>query len=408
MDCFSFSCRIQFINMKLVMFCLGAVATFYAAPLKVNVQARSAILMNAETGAVLYEKDAHLPSYPASTTKIATALYLLEEKKIDLHQMVTVSPEALRYKPPNSTEETPAHWLVSDATLMQLVKGERLSAEALLHGLMMVSGNDAANVLAEAVSGSVPVFMDELNAYLKQIGCQGTFFKNPHGYHHPEHITTAYDLAWMTKKALQNQTFRELVSKQAYQRPKTNKQPAGELKQRNGLVVEGKHYYPKAIGVKTGFHSFAQNALVGAATDQGRTLVAVVLGCPKSNDRYNDTKALFEAAFAEKKVESILSPAGQAYSKRIGCAKTQLLAVLFQPLAISFYPSEEPKVKAFIHWDLLSLPIRKGQRVGEIRAVDERGAVLAKQELFAQDNVSATLLFSLKQKWNRLWGLEQR
>lgn len=389
--------------MRLIFLSLGAVFSIWATPLKVNVKARSAILINAETGAILYEKEARAISFPASTTKIATALFILDEKKVDLHQMVTVSAEALQYKPENPTDETPAHWLVSDATMMHLVKGERVSMEALLHGLMLVSGNDAANVLAEAISGSVPRFMEELNQYIQTLGCQDTHFRNPHGYHHPQHVSTAYDLAFLTQRALRNAKFRELVSKQVYLKPKTNKQPAQEIKQWNGLIREGKHFYSKAIGVKTGFHSFAQNTLVAAAEDQGRTLIAVVLGCPKSNDRYNDAKTLFEAAFAQKKIENILAPAGQAYSKILEGAKSKLLAVLSTPLSVSFYPAEEPKVKAFIHWNTLCLPIRKGQKVGEIHAIDERGTLLAKEELFAKENVSATFIFSLKQKWNRLF-----
>jgi D-alanyl-D-alanine carboxypeptidase (penicillin-binding protein 5/6) len=284
---------------------------------------------------------------------------------------------------------------------MGLAKGDRVDLEGLLHGLLMSSGNDAANVLAEATSGSVPAFMEELNAYVRKIGCVDTSFLNPHGYHHPEHISTAYELSLLTKKALEIPKFREIIGKQVY---RTAQKPDVELRQRNKLMKPGEHYYPKAIGGKTGFHSMAQNNLVAAATDQDRTLIAVVLGCPKSDDRYRDAKALFEAAFAEEKIESLLVSKEQVYTKNIEGAKRPLTASVATPLAISFYPAETPKVKGFVYWDELSLPVRMGQKVGEIKVVDEQGTELGRQELFSQGSVDPTFFFSLKRCWKRLFG----
>ncbi len=367
--------------------------------LEVELQAKSAILMNAKTGAVLYEKDARAKIFPASTTKIATALFILDEKQLDLSSVVKVSAEALRRKPNGATE--PASWITTDSTVMGLAKGDRVDIEGLLHGLLMSSGNDAANVLAEATSGSISRFMEELNAYVRKIGCVDTSFLNPHGYHHPEHISTAYELSLLTKKALEIPKFREIIGKQVY---RTAQKPDVELRQRNKLMKPGEHYYPKAIGGKTGFHSMAQNNLVAAAIDQDRTLIAVVLGCPKSDDRYRDAKVLFEAAFAEEKIESILVSREQVYTKNIEGAKRPLAASVVNPLAISFYPAETPKVKGFVYWDELSLPIRMGQKVGEIKVIDEQGMELGRQELFAQGSVDPTFFFSLKRYWKRLFG----
>ncbi len=375
-----------------------------AKGLPVDLHARHAILVNADTGAILYEKQAHVPAFPASTTKIATALFVLDEKRVDLNQKVTVSPEAVRVKTAKNRNEAPSWWLESDATKMGLVRGETVTMEALLHGLMLVSGNDAANAIAEAVSGTVPSFMEELNHYLKQIGCQNTKFCNPHGYHDPDHVTTAYDLAVMARHAIHLPTFREIVSKQSYLNPPTNKHQMTELKQFNQLMVEGsKYFYSKAIGVKTGYHTPAGFVLVGAASHEGRTLVAVVLGGSKRHERYEDARNLFEIAFAEHPVQRLLVPATQTYNKALPGAKQPLIAVLTQDFNFSYYPAEEPEIKAFVQWENLSLPIKKGQKVGEVRAFDQYNNLLAKTDLYAREGVEQTLFFVLKEKWDKFF-----
>jgi len=365
------------------------------APLQVETKAASAILMNAKTGAVLYDKEAKVQSFPASVTKIATALYLLDALHLDLNQTVTVSKSALRRKPNGAID--PPHGITSDSTLMGLKAGESFTIEDLLHGLMMVSGNDAANVLAEAVSGSVVKFMEQLNAYVRALGCTRTQFVNPHGYHHPEHVSNAYELCLLTKKALQIPKFCEIVAKPFYKASQNI-----EFKQRNKLMRPGEHFYPKAIGVKTGYHSSAKNNLVAAASHDDRTLIAVVLGCPESDDRYRDARALFDAAFKEEKIEILLVSNDKIYLKQIEGAKSQLEASLFNPLVISFYPSEMPHVRGFIYWDALSLPIRAGQKVGTIQVQDEDGKEIISQALLAQKPVDATFFFALKQHAKRV------
>jgi D-alanyl-D-alanine carboxypeptidase (penicillin-binding protein 5/6) len=375
------------IQLMLCVLCFFA-GSLVAVPLNLQLQARSALLINADTGAVLYEKEAHASVYPASTTKLATALFFLEQKKVPLDQMVTVSREALQIEP--------------DSSIMGLLRGETLHVEALLHGLFLVSGNDAANVLAEAASGTVPQFMQELNQYLQQIGCKGSYFINPYGYHHPDHISTAFDLALLARKVLQNPVLRSIAAKASYQKPKTNKQPSLQLTQTNGLLKpSSKHFYPKAIGLKTGFHKAAGNNLVAAATDGDRTLIAVVLGCETNAIRFSEAKKLFEAAFNEEKVTHQLLSSGGQYVKTLVGAKAPLKAALAQNLAVSFYPAEESKLKAYLSWDVLSLPVHKGQRVGEVRALDESGRVVGTSPLIASEEVKPTFWFSLKGLWKR-------
>ncbi|MES2272964.1 MAG: D-alanyl-D-alanine carboxypeptidase family protein [Chlamydiota bacterium] len=374
---------------------IASVISLSAKPLDVTVSAPSAILMNAKTGAILFEKEAHVRSYPASTTKIGTALFALDHKKVLVDQKVTVSAEALRMKSSKQSEALP-YLLEKEGTMMWVMRGEILSYDALLHGLMLVSGNDAANAIAEAISGTVPKFVEELNDYLQEIGCVHTQFRNPHGLHDSEHYTTAYDLCLMLRKAIQIPKFRQIVSTVSYNCPKTNKQPEREIRMTNPLIKPGKLYYPKAIGGKTGFTSKAMNALAFAAEQEGRTLVAVVLGCENRIDRYKDAIRLFETAFAEKKEKRHLFGKENLFERAIPGAKSALKGAIEGELALEFYPSEEPVCKAFVHWDDTSLPIRKGERVGELRILDSSGALLQVQELRALDEVKGTFWFNIK------------
>ncbi|MDE3047109.1 MAG: D-alanyl-D-alanine carboxypeptidase, partial [Verrucomicrobiota bacterium] len=261
--------------------CLCCISLF-AGQLEVEVHARSAILMNADTGAILFEKEAHLPLSPGSTTKIATALYFLEQNP-DLTRKITVSKEAMRARPASLKGDIAPWWHHSDGTMMGLKIGEVLTLEALWHGLILVSGNDAANVIAEDVAGSVPEFMERVNEYLAQIGCKNTQYKTPSGLPDPEHWSTAYDLAWMMCKALKFPRFRAIISTPFYNTPATNKQPAREMIAINAMLKpKNRHYYPKAIGGKTGNTVQGKKALVAAAEQDGRTLVVALLGCQES------------------------------------------------------------------------------------------------------------------------------
>lgn len=370
--------------------------TAVVSGIELQIDARSAILMNAESGAILFEKQPHLRSFPASTTKIATALYVLDQT-VDLHQIATVSGECLKGRPVKDRDLLPGYWLDSDGTMMGLKRGEKVPLEALLFGLMLVSGNDAANVIAEALGGSVPAFMEQMNAYLQGFGCKHTQLQNPHGLHHPEHYTTAYDMALITQKALQIPKFRQIVSTLVFSKPATNKQPAGEIRLTNALMKpKSRYYYPKALGIKTGYTDAALNTLVAAAEHEGRVLIAVIFGSQNRGQRYEDAKRLFEAAFAETKQRRRLIGPENIFHRPVEGAKTALKAALNHELSIEYYPSEEPQCKAALHWSYGDLPIRKGQKVGEVEIQDQRGKILQKGDLIALEEIKGSFLFNLK------------
>lgn len=393
------------------VFYISFAVSALGAPLTVDVEAQSAILMNADTGRILFERNAKEKRFPASTTKMATALYAMEQKKLPFDKKISVSLECLLMNDPKKSAlgiRSPSYRLDPDGSTMGLRKGEEVSLEALMYGMMFVSGNDAANAIAEVSSGSIEKFVEELNGYVKSIGCENTHFCNPHGLHHPDHMTTAYDLALIMKKAIDVPELRKILSAKSYLCTTSRKGTSRELVQDNRLIRKGKHYYPHAIGGKTGNHSQALRTLVAAAEKEGRRLVVAVLGCKTKHTRYEDAIALFEAAFKEVKEKRLGVRAGSSYSYKIEGASSSLLAALKEDLHFEFYPSEEPKARAFVHWDSLSLPIAKGEKVGEIWIVDERESVLQKAPLFAVEGVKKTFFSSIKSWFQGLFSSKKK
>ncbi|MBM3198773.1 MAG: D-alanyl-D-alanine carboxypeptidase, partial [Chlamydiae bacterium] len=289
----------------LLVLILGWVHQGYASSLHCEVGAPVAIVIDAESGKVLFEKNAKIPCYPASTTKIATALYTLCRRGGDLHQKVIASQDAIATVSSSirrNSGKHPSYRLEFGGTHIGIRVGEILSLETLLYGLMLASGNDAANVLAESVSGTVSRFMEELNGFLQQIGCKATHFTNPHGLPDVDHRTTAWDLARMALVAMKIPAFRTIVSSKQFEREETNKQQASFLMQGNGLLRPGsKHFYPYATGIKTGYTGQSGYNLVASASKNGRNIIAVVCQCEDLSKRYRSVHQLFDMVFQELK-----------------------------------------------------------------------------------------------------------
>lgn len=373
----------------------------HAEALKVSIQAKAAIVINAETGAVLYEKNAHERRFPASVTKIASGLYALEKNGAGFKTPVTLLPVYLKKISYAQKQEDfakyPAHILEHDGVDCGFKPGEVVSFEILLHGMMLGSGNEAANAVAHHCSGSVEQFMQELNQFLKEKGFNQTHFCNPHGLHHPQHVTTAYELAKLTQLALKHPLFKNIVKTVEVDRPATNKNPAGKIKQNNRLLKPGPFQYAKAIGVKTGYTAKAGYNLVAAAEHEGRTLIAVLMGYTTSKQRFIDATKLFEAAFKEKKTERrLLTKEHEHFQIQISGAKRPLIAHLQEDLTISYFPSEEPKVSARLKWHAHKLPIKQGEKVGELFLVDGDSKIFYRAPLFASYDVDKSLWRRMK------------
>lgn len=248
-----------------------------------HLYAPAFILIDAPSGQVLMESNADTRMYPASTTKIMTLLLALEYGELD--ETITI---------PASASDIPV-----DSSRVPVYPGEQMTMRDLLYGLMIRSGNDAANAIAELCAGSVDAFMNQLNDLASELGMSNSHFVNPHGYHNTDHYTTARDLAIAARKGLTDPTFCQIVTCMNYTLPATQKREALALQNIWELFDPASEYYiPGAAGVKSGYTSAAGFCYVGAAQRNGRTLIAVVLGEPTRSRAWIDLSRLFEYGFA--------------------------------------------------------------------------------------------------------------
>jgi len=333
------------------------------------------VVMNAKNGKVLAQKAAHQKMYPASTTKIATVSYVLGTPGLDLDQKIVVPAEAVRAvsdfeKAQDNFSRYPAYVLEKPSSVVAgLKKGEVLTVRDLLFANMLISGSDASNTLAYYWGdGSIETCMERINRFVKSLGCENTNFKNPHGMHHPDHLSSAYDLALIARYAMQNPTFRSIVRSTSYTRPKTNKQPKRTWSQTNKLVSSGNPYfYELATGIKTGYHSRAQRCIVASAENSERSLIAVALQCPERRDQFAVPKRLLDQFLSEHKKHRTVVEAGPIQLQReLEGHASALPLKATDRCEVSFFPSEEPHIRSHVEWRELSFPVQKGQQVGEL------------------------------------------
>ncbi|MBE6915296.1 MAG: D-alanyl-D-alanine carboxypeptidase [Ruminococcaceae bacterium] len=243
----------------------------------------SAVLMDAETGQVLWEKNMHDRKYPASITKIITVLLAVEN--LTLTDTIKMSEEAV-------------HSVSRDSSHIALDVGEEITVEHAITAALLVSANDACNGIAEKVSGSVEKFAALMTEKAKEVGALGTNFNNANGLKDEKHYTTAYDMAMITRHAIKNETFRKYFGMSRYIMPPNNKQKEERIfNNQHSMITDPKFKYEGIVGGKAGYTTDAQYTLVTAAEREGRTLIAVVMRSPKLNDKYTDTKALLDYGF---------------------------------------------------------------------------------------------------------------
>ncbi|MFA9455591.1 D-alanyl-D-alanine carboxypeptidase family protein [Halalkalibacter sp. APA_J-10(15)] len=245
-----------------------------------HVSAQAAILMEQESGRVLYEKNAHDQLRIASITKIMTALLAIESGK--MNEMVKVS---------NRAEGT-------EGSSIYLRAGEEMALEDLVYGLMLRSGNDAAIAIAEHVGGSLEGFVYLMNEKAKQIGMYNTLFQNPHGLDdHEDHFSTAYDMALLTQYAMQFEQYRTIASTKSH---RVDGEQIRVWKNKNRLLTE---LYPHSTGGKTGFTKRAKRTLVSTAEKSENKYIVVTLNAPSD---WHDHMNLFEWVFDQYETEMII------------------------------------------------------------------------------------------------------
>jgi len=248
------------------------------------------LLIEKETGDILYEKNAYDRMYPASTTKILTAIIVLE--KCYLNERVVVSSSAISSVPPSYTKAN-------------LQPGEEFTVEELLNVLLIPSANDAANVLAEHVSGSIADFSSLMNEKAAEIGLKGSHFTNPSGIHDENLYTTAFDLSLLARYAMNIEKFREIVAKTEFTLPGTTIHPEADRSFHTSNFLlnpdEKNYYFPSTTGIKTGFTDSAGDCLVASAKKDDIEFIAVCLNGKTLNngvrEKFLDCKTLFDFAF---------------------------------------------------------------------------------------------------------------
>lgn len=280
-----------------------------------SVDATAAMLVEMNSGTVVYEKNADDKVYPASLTKIMTCMLALELCK-DLAEEVTVTESALAGLDP-------------DGSTASLQVGEVLTMEDLLYCIMLPSANDACCVVAEHLGGTIDAFVEKMNEKAQALGCTGTHFANPDGLHDDDHYTTARDLRLITEAALQNETFRTIVSTAVYEVPATNLSDKRIVHTTNYLMstaINPDYYYEKAKGVKTGYTSKAGRCLISTVKQGDVYYLSIVTGCKTIvnddgsvvYDSFVQTKKLLEyglTSFSFATVISQLVPVAQVKVK---------------------------------------------------------------------------------------------
>ncbi len=346
-----------------VLFAQALVLPAYAAK---DVSAKSAVLLEMESGEVVYEKDADCRRKMASTTKIMTACVVIDAVP-DLQTQVAVDARAVGV----------------EGSSVYLKAGEKMSVEDLLYALMLSSANDAAAALAYAVSGSIETFAARMNDLATSWGLCNTHFTNPHGLDAEEHYTTAKELAIITRHALQNETFCRIVSTKKHICKNDDGTLTRVFVNHNRLLRS----YDGAVGVKTGFTKKSGRCLVSAAKKDGVTLIAVTLNAP---DDWADHAELLDYGFAQYEHKVLLKEnevqfdlpvtAGQAQTVRL--SNTDAVSATVKQSAHKIEYKIEAEQFAFA-------PVAKGDILGKAKVLVD-GVCVGEVPLYAQDDVAKT------------------
>lgn len=249
-----------------------------------QIYSEAGIVMDIDSGAILYAKNIDDPHYPASITKVLTALVALEHS--ELTDTVTVKQEDVSF-------------LKSGDNHIGLKVNEEITMEDALHGTLLASGNEVAHAVASSIEGGYEHFLELMNEKAKELGCKNSNFVNTHGLHDDEHYTSARDMALIGAAAFQNEQFREINGTHLYTIPETNiTAETRSFEHHHKMMFDWRsQYYEYCVGGKTGYTDKALNTLVTFATKDGLNLVSVVLRTHGSGNTYVDTKAMLDYAF---------------------------------------------------------------------------------------------------------------
>ena len=358
--------RVSAVFLTLMLFvCLFMPAA--AAKEAPTPQAAAVFMADPESDFILYQMNPDEQRYPASTTKIMTALIVLETVE-NLDELVTIMDEDFI-------------GVEADTSKAGFKVGEQVSVLDLLYGLMLPSGNEAANTLARHVGGSIEGFVELMNKRAQELGCENTHFNNPNGLHDDEHYTTARDLYKIAKQAMQDETFQTIVST-AQKTLKSTEGNAGRSKPlkvytTNMLIYSRQkpEFYTYAKGIKTGYTSLAGYCLVAAAERKGSTLISVMMGCEKPAGAeqpltFSQTKDLFEWGFTNFKNMTLIEKGKiiKQIEVRLSTEDDKLVLVAEDDLN-GTVPSDIDLEELNLTYDVpesVDAPIKAGDKIGSV------------------------------------------
>lgn len=359
-----------------------------------SVSAKAALLIDLNTNRVIYEQNADERVYPASLTKIMTCLIALENG--NLSDIVTVSASALSD-------------LDADSSTSGLQVGEQMTLENMLYCMMIVSGNDACNVIAEHIAGSVTDFVRMMNQRAYELGCINTHFANPHGLHDESHYTTARDLALITEAALKSENFRQIVDSYEYILPATNMNKERKLKTTNQLInksMSNDLYYPGAHGIKTGYTSQAGRCVISEATRDDMDFLGIVCGAATTildsgdllMESFTECARLFDYGFDNYSYLTVMSPLYPVEQVKINnSAGAEAVAVAPQQeikiLLPNDYDPDQLDTMIELISDSVDAPVREGDVLGTA-TVSYGGEVLGQTKLLAITDVAKSEISS--------------
>ena len=277
-------------------------------PEAAEIYSGSALVIDTVTGATLFSQDADEKIYPASTTKLLTAILALENCSLD--ETVTFSETAVD--------------LESGASSIDAVAGEEMSLEDVLYGLLLPSGNDCANAIAEHVAGSIDAFAEMMNEKAEELGCTSSHFTNPSGLHDSDHYTTASDMFLIAKEAFSNSTIKEIISCASYTVGATNMSDERTFSNSNSLIQTDSSYYNSTVvGGKTGYTSSAGRALVILSESNNMNLICLFFNCPYYYGVFSDANTLLDYVYNNFSIVNI-SEAEERFSSSFADAKIVL------------------------------------------------------------------------------------
>ena len=350
-----------------------------------QLYALSAVLMDADSGRILFSKNGQEERAMASTTKIMTAILALEMGNMD--DTVTATYDALKS-------------ITLEDSHMGILTGEELTLDQLVKGMLVYSANDAANVIAIHIAGSLDAFVSLMNQKAQELGMTGTHFVNPCGSHDDNHYTTARDLAILSKYAMKNDQFREIVKMPIYKIPATNKYASERILVNTNLFLGTSrstyYYYPPAIGIKTGHTSQAGYCLVSAASYNDTEFLAIVMNCKNVDTKeqaysYIDSKTLFNFGFDNYTHQPLAAVGDIVSDSKVYEAKQDMrVAVTVENDVSALIPSGEGNAEQITtNIDMpekLEAPITKGDVLGTV-TYSYKGIEVGSANLIATNDV---------------------